>query len=181
MTVIDWGKNDVLKYLGSYFPRSYAEAYSLFSRFFTKHKIGWKKKTNIDVFDFGCGTGGQLIGMLTAIDKVMPGTTSITISALDGNKPSLRICERIVSEFQKHSHIMIKFRPLYMTIDDLYDLSLMKNVMTSEYDIVLSFKAVCEFITKARFKDKNAYKQFVQAFISKMNNSPFPTQDTLMI
>ena len=27
MTVIDWDKADMLKYLGTYFPRSYAESY----------------------------------------------------------------------------------------------------------------------------------------------------------
>ena len=34
MTVIDWDKNDVLNYLGTYFPRSYAESYCIFSEFF---------------------------------------------------------------------------------------------------------------------------------------------------
>ena len=34
MTVIDWDKNNVLNYLGTYFPRSYAEAYCIFSDFF---------------------------------------------------------------------------------------------------------------------------------------------------
>lgn len=33
MTVIDWDKNDVLNYLGTYFPRSYAESYCIFSDF----------------------------------------------------------------------------------------------------------------------------------------------------
>lgn len=34
MTVIDWDKNDVLNYLGTYFPRSYAESYCIFSHLF---------------------------------------------------------------------------------------------------------------------------------------------------
>ena len=33
MTVIDWDKSNVLNYLGTYFPRSYAEAYCIFKRF----------------------------------------------------------------------------------------------------------------------------------------------------
>jgi hypothetical protein len=35
MTVIDWDKNDILNYLGTYFPRSYAEAYTIFRNKFT--------------------------------------------------------------------------------------------------------------------------------------------------
>lgn len=33
MTVIDWDKNDMLNYLGTFFPRRYAESYCIFSDF----------------------------------------------------------------------------------------------------------------------------------------------------
>lgn len=168
MTVIDWGKSDVLKYLGTYFPRSYAESYSLFSGFLAESRYRWINMNHIDVFDFGCGTGGQLIGMLTSICENQHSIASVTVNALDGNKHSLRICERIVSEFQKRSNLKIEFKPFCLTIDDLYDLNLVGDVVTGKYDIVLSFKAICEFITKARFAGKNAYEQFVRIFIPKI-------------
>ena len=168
MTVIDWSKSDVLAYLGTYFPRSYAEAYCLFKHYFLINRAGWGKKTNISVFDFGCGTGGELIGLLSVLGEELPNIASVTINALDGNTYSLRICEDIVDEFQKRSHMRIELMPFSLTIEDLYDLNIMGDVVTDGYDIVLSFKTLCEFITKARFGDKNAYEQFLRVFIPKI-------------
>ena len=58
MTVIDWDKSDVLKYLGTYFPRSYTEAYCIFSHYM-KVVNPYEHKTELSIFDFGCGTGGR--------------------------------------------------------------------------------------------------------------------------
>ena len=70
MTVIDWDKNDVLNYLGTYFPRSYAESYCIFTEFMTKWPNRFLKKKELSVFDFGCGTGGEIIGLLDAVRKM---------------------------------------------------------------------------------------------------------------
>ena len=72
MTVIDWDKNDVLNYLGTYFPRSYTESYCIFSDFFRNHPKQFANKTELSVFDFGCGTGGEIIGLLTVLSKCCP-------------------------------------------------------------------------------------------------------------
>ena len=69
MTVIDWDKNDVLNYLGTYFPRSYAESYCIFREFFHNYPNQFGKKEEISFFDFGCGTGGEIIGFLTALSE----------------------------------------------------------------------------------------------------------------
>ena len=61
MTVIDWDKNDVLNYLGTYFPRSYAESYCIFSDYFKTHSEQFAGKEEISIFDFGCGTGDNWI------------------------------------------------------------------------------------------------------------------------
>lgn len=37
MSVIDWDKNDILNYLGTYFPRSYAESYCIFRKYFASN------------------------------------------------------------------------------------------------------------------------------------------------
>ncbi len=69
MTVIDWDKNDVLNYLGTYFPRSYAESYCIFCEFFNNFPNHFANKEEISIFDFGCGTGGEIIGFLTALSE----------------------------------------------------------------------------------------------------------------
>ena len=64
MTVIDWDKADVLNYLGTYFPRSYVEAFCIFEDYF-RRETGLLERERIAVFDFGSGTGGEIIGLLT--------------------------------------------------------------------------------------------------------------------
>lgn len=39
MVVLEWNRDDIKKYLGTYFPRSYAESYCIFSDFFQKRKM----------------------------------------------------------------------------------------------------------------------------------------------
>ena len=91
MTVIDWDKSNVLNYLGTYFPRSYAEAYCIFSEYFKQHLKEWQNRESVSVFDFGCGTGGEIIGLLTAIEERLPYIEQVEIIVLDGNHTALRL------------------------------------------------------------------------------------------
>ena len=85
MVVIDWDQQDMLTYLGTYFPRSYVEAYQIFSDHFTTEIKEWKQRTAISIFDFGSGTGGEIIGLLMAIQDKLPCVKSVRVFAFDGN------------------------------------------------------------------------------------------------
>lgn len=168
MTVIDWDKNDVLNYLGTYFPRSYAESYCIFSEFLTKLPNRFINKTELSVFDFGCGTGGEIIGLVDAI-KCMPNLHSIHIYALDGNYHALRILERIVQIYSDKTKYNIIFDVIPLTIDDFYDLGATLKLLAKEsFDIIMTFKAICEFVTIDRFEKQNAYLHFVRSFLQKL-------------
>ena len=69
MTVIDWNKSDVLNYLGTYFPRSYAESYCIFSEFLRQYPSTFAGKTDICIFDFGCGTAPQKCFILPEVSQ----------------------------------------------------------------------------------------------------------------
>ncbi len=168
MTVIDWDKNDVLNYLGTYFPRSYAESYCIFSEFLTKWPNRFINKTELSVFDFGCGTGGEIIGLVDAI-KRMPNLHGIHIYALDGNYHALRILERIVQIYSDKTKYNIIFDVIPLTIDDFYDLwATLKLLAKESFDIIMTFKAICEFVTIDRFEKQNAYLHFVRSFLQKL-------------
>ncbi len=171
MTVIDWDKSNVLNYLGTYFPRSYAEAYCIFSEYFKQHLHEWQNRENISVFDFGCGTGGEIIGLLEAVGKCLPSIKHVEISALDGNYAALRIFEKIIKMYAAHINIDIRNRVIPITIDDFYDLSVLDTVLIDKFDIIMSFKAICEFVTKERFERQNAYEHIVKTFIPKLKDN----------
>ena len=168
MTVIDWDKNDVLNYLGTYFPRSYAEAYCIFSEFFKLYPDRFVDKEELSVFDFGCGTGGEIIGFLTAVSECLPHVNSAQVVAMDGNHHSLRLFERVLADFNEKTNLCVSSRILALTIDDFYDLQVMNNVMLEDFDVLLTFKAICEFVTKERFEKQNAYAHIVNTFLPRI-------------
>lgn len=170
MTVIDWESDQILAYLGTYFPRSYAESYCLFKQIFETNNI-FSGCCSISVFDFGCGIGGEIIGMATAFDECFPEIKEIKVKAIDGNRYALNRFDDIKDEFNKRNKVQIMCEPSAIKIDDFYDLSILDTILDSSYDIVISFKAVCEFVTKQQFEEKNAYEHLVKFMLPKLSDT----------
>ena len=168
MTVIDWDKNDVLNYLGTYFPRSYAESYCIFSDYFKNHSEQFVNKAELSIFDFGCGTGGEIIGLLTAMSENCPNVKNARIVALDGNDNALQLYDNVLGELKKHIEIKIENQSAQLRIDDFYDLNVLNNVLKRKFDLIISFKAICEFVTKQQFEQNNAYEHIAKFLLPKL-------------
>lgn len=167
MTVIDWDKGDIKNYLGTYFPRSYAESYCIFNEYFTK-ETNLQLKSRISILDFGCGTGGEFFGLLSALENHYPNIKEVVVKAFDGNHYALREFEAIADEYQKHSRLKIECRPSAITIDDFYDLEILNDIFSDGYDIIITFKAVCEFVTKQQFEERNPYEHLSTFLLPKL-------------
>lgn len=170
ITVIDWDKNEILNYLGTYFPRSFAESLTIFNEFFTTNKARYLDQSDFYVFDFGCGTGGEIVGLIMAITKTLPNINKIYVKALDGNVHSLRLLEKIINKLNELSTVTIDIHIFPVTIDDFYDMDIVLQSISETYDMVLSFKAICEFTAKQRFNNKNPYEHIVNCFSPKLND-----------
>ena len=171
MTVIDWDKNDVLNYLGTYFPRSYAESYSIFSDYFKNNSEQFVNKTELSIFDFGCGTGGEIIGLLTALSENFPNVKNAKIVALDGNQHALQQYDTILLELKKHIELKIESHSAQLRIDDFYDLNVLNKVVKRKFDLIISFKAICEFVTKQQFEQQNAYEHVSKFLLPKLTEN----------
>ena len=169
MSVIDWDKKDMLNYLGTYFPRSYTEAYCIWSDWFCKGNNGWDEKETLSIFDFCCGTGGETIGLLESINKNLTKIKKVTIYAFDGNQHALRLFESIVNKHKEILRFKVEYKVFPFEIDDFYDLNLIDRLIDEHFDIILTFKAVCEFVTKERFEQDNAYAYICKCFLPKLN------------
>lgn len=113
MVVLEWNKDEIKKYLGTYFPRSYAESFCIFSNYLSKESRVYKNCQELSIFDFGCGTGGELIGFIMAVVKHLPNIKKIVIRALDGNTYALRDLECIL---EKTSQVFaFRYRKLFDT------------------------------------------------------------------
>lgn len=171
MVVLDWNHQDILTYLGTNFPRSYSESFYIFSNYMKKNEKIFEGKECISVFDFGCGTGGELVGFLSAIKENNHYVKKIHIKALDGNIHALRILEVILDEVTRQYDIDISCQIFPIVIDDFYDLDIVTSVLNKKYDVFLTFKAICEFVTKQQFETKNPYSHIIKSFMPKMNNN----------
>ena len=54
-------------------------------------------------------------------------------------------------------------------IEDFYDLSILDSVIPRGLDMFVSFKAICEFVTKERFEQQNAYTHIIKTFLPKLD------------
>lgn len=170
MTVIDWNKEQIRGYLGTYFPRSYAESYTIFSRYLANSQK-LTEQTDISVLDFGSGTGGELFGLLKALEDKRPNISRVRIRVIEGNADSLRSYERILSEMRNHTTIQVICSPSPIKIDDFYDLGILDSLFTESFDIIISFKAVCEFVTKKQFETQNPYQHLAGFMLPKLSGT----------
>lgn len=168
MTVIDWSWDQIKKYLGTYFPRSYAESYCIFSEYFKAHQDDYIGKSQLSIYDFGCGTGGGTMGLIAAIEDQLPAVSEIHVKGLDGNKYALRMFELVFNQQPNRRKIGFKFDVVPVKIDDIYDLSVVTDVMSDRYDFVITFKAICELVSKQQFEERNPYGHVVHSFLPKL-------------
>lgn len=171
MTVIDWDKTDLKNYLGTYFPRSFTEAYCIFDEIFTSLPDKCSVKETLSIFDFGCGTGGEIIGLAFALSKHFSNLKELNIKGFDGNYHALRMLENIIKETSKHISVNLNFKAIALKIDDLYDMQIIDRVLTDKYDIIMSFKAICEFVTKKQLEEQNPYKYLSPLLKNKLNEN----------
>ena len=171
MTVIDWDKSDMLNYLGTYFPRSYAEAYCIFSNYLEQQSNRFQGQEELSLLDFGSGTGGEIIGIITVLTKQYPDLKKIKIIPIDGNSHALQLFDKVIKEYQKHTNLCLEWLSSPIHIDDFYDLSVLDTVLRGKYDIVISFKAICEFVTKQQFENRNAYEHIARFLMPKLTEN----------
>ena len=143
---LDLNELELKVYLGTYFPRSYAEMFcivdNLMQNKFLKETM---EQNEISVLDCGCGTGGEILGLITAIGKHLP-YGKINITAIDGNNGALAILKNLV-ECNPNKNVQVElntFIQTLSTIEDVEELAFEKK----NFHFVLCDKIVCELISK---------------------------------
>ena len=83
-------------YLGTYFPRSYVEAETIYSNIFRNPLIinSLEENESIEILIVGSGTGGDLFGLLSALIKHLS-NKEINIYSIDGNNTALEYQKKI--------------------------------------------------------------------------------------
>lgn len=151
---LNLSEKELKVYLGTYFPRSYAEMFcivdNLMQNKYIRETFGQKE---ISVLDCGCGTGGEIFGFITAIGKYLP-NAKINITAIDGNDGALSILKDLVDS-NPNKKVHVKLNALSQTLNSVGDIEELAYGKKN-YNIILCDKVVCELISK-QILPSNAY------------------------
>lgn len=162
---LDLNEDELKVYLGTYFPRSYAEMFCIFDNIFQNNAIQqvYCNKKNINIFDFCCGTGGELIGLLSAIDKYFQDEKYINVVVCDGNELALGYLHKIMDKASSLSKHKYKFLAIHKEIHNLDDVENL-DIPYNSFDIELCDKVCCEFISHG--VNKLSY-EYLAGYLSK--------------
>lgn len=156
-----------LLYLGTYFPRSYAESYKISDNLFKNNIIKYKysSSTEISILDIGSGTGGNLMGLLYAVKNNLPSVKSVNILSIDGNDIALGIQKKIINHCHQmlNLSINIEYRKQIFLPQNLFAelTNIISNSSFSKFDIVMSWKFINEFYNKVITNACELYKSFL--------------------
>ena len=168
---LNLSKEEVLVYLGTYFPRSYTEVYILIKELLinSSYKSIIGPKDSINILDVGCGTGGDIIGLLSFVERYLPEVKYVQILAIDGNHEALRIFEKVLALFKRNSRLEIRETIGPVFVEEESDLNLISRVVSDKFDFILSCKTICEMLAKGRLCDK-AYKKTATILSKKLSS-----------
>lgn len=160
---LDLNQNEIKVYLGTYFPRSYAETFCIYDNILNNksYKNILNEQTEINILDVGCGTGGEILGIISSITKHLSSPKIINICACDGNEQALEALEAICLASKLHTHHQINLT----TVRKLFVFQTMldtKEIDGTFYDIILCNKVICELISKKIILD-NAYAKIANS------------------
>ena len=162
-------------YLGTYFPRSYAEHFLIFENLLTNpvFRSKYEAKRHLSIFSIGAGTGGDIVGLLTAIDKFLPSSIGITLIALDANQNSLALQKAVIDRYSTISNRSISLTQFCERIESESTLKKYADnaIPDGSLDVVLFAKVGCELHGKHVFGEDNVYEVSLRQFASKLSDS----------
>lgn len=169
---LDLTKEENLKYLGTYFPRSYSESFCIFDNIFqnTNFQRTYSDSKSLNILSIGCGTGGDLIGLITIIEKYFQQVTDLNIWAIDGNAESLSILEKIVEKLKVHSSKRINLKTIRTVFNSITDIDITQFIK-QKFDFILSFKLIGEIIAAGKGRLDNSYYDFVKIFLPLLSEN----------
>lgn len=160
-------EEELLIYLGTYFPRSFGESLCLFSPILKVEAFNsiLSQKDCINILDVGCGSGGEIIGLLHVLENCEKNSIPINIYTYDGNQLVQDILMELVSQFQKRTRTRrrIQIYTNVQRIDSTNDIeTIVKNVCSFSFDFVMCNKMCNELISRANIAD--AYHLICSSF-----------------
>ena len=159
-------------YLGTYFPRSYAEAYYIWEKLLTNQNYyqALYEYSELNILDFCCGMGGEILGIISILHEKLPNLRRIHIDAFDANSDYILILFHLSERLNENVDISVSINPQCYYIETEQHLQDVVNYTNSLYHIILSCKALNEFVQHNFFPNENAYGKIARTFLPCLEN-----------
>lgn len=159
---------DNLKYLGTYFPRSYAETFCIFDNIFANDVIKTKYALidEVSILSVGCGTGGDIVGLITVLNKHFSSVKKVDVVAVDGNKDALEILSQIIQLQKQQLRKEINLTTRQVTFDAITPIN-----TNASFDFIITSKFINEIINKGNGSLDNSYYDFARSFTPMLNEN----------
>lgn len=157
-----------LKYLGTYFPRSYAETFCIFDNIFANDVIKTKYALidEVSILSVGCGTGGDIVGLITVLNKHFSSIKKVNVVAVDGNKDALEILSQIIQLQKQQLRKEINLTTRQVTFDAITPIN-----TNASFDFIITSKFINEIINKGNGSLDNSYYDFASSFTPMLNEN----------
>lgn len=171
---LDLTREELLIYLGTYFPRSFGESLSIFSSIIKIETINSQLncKDCINILDIGSGSGGEILGLLHVLEDNMKNNIPINIYTFDGNLLVQDMLVELVSQFQKATNTKkrIQIYTNVKKIESKSDIEAIKEgISFISFDFILCNKICNELVSRGHITD--AYLLMCNSFTSLLDSS----------
>jgi hypothetical protein len=170
---LDLSKNELLVYLGTYFPRSYAETLSIFNNLFENSIVfeEMERRSVIDICAVGSGTGGDLLGLLASVNSRMPNVANVNITAIDGNREAQMIADSIIEKAAQQFGFTLQVTTINHTFTSIRATKKFLSELNAPFDFILTSKMLNEMISTGKEACANSYRDFAMAFLPLLKQS----------
>ena len=166
-------EEDLLVYLGTYFPRSFAEAYVIASILMENALLRkvWAGKQNIRICDLGSGTGGNLFGFLQGLRKYLSCDYGrVEVLSLDGNSGALDLQQRLIQGYAGE----MRWKPQQVEITCLENFQdgviHAAEEFGGEFDAILCFKFLNEMYRSETDEARGGYYASLMELAERLLN-----------
>lgn len=155
-----------LVYLGTYFPRSYAESFLLFRDIFLNRGFNdfFSNVRSLRLIDIGSGTAGEIIGFIHAIASVFEAPPKLELTIVDGNRKAVNLAKYIITHTCSLLSIQVDLQIYLKVLRKSADLESLKAPNTQLYDFVITSKFINELISADPKQNTGLYYDFVKHF-----------------
>ncbi len=154
-------------YLGTYFPRTCAEFFSIMDNL-SQHGVIYNKLAkckSLNLLSIGTGTGGEVVGVILFLANIrrknMP---KICISYAEGNANASQIFEAVIAKLSEHYDFEVELDGLNYTVGRSNGFPVCDE--ETKFDLIVTSKFINELVNC--YPQKKWYKNFLESYTDNL-------------